>query len=93
MDVLKCIKLPFTKEGFKENYGSYFVIGLIIIVIICYLILLLTGKYHLLSVLELLYNSNIKSMNYLKNVAQNSQNNPLTNNSNNMNNIVYPYDI
>ena len=93
MDVLKCIKLPFTKEGFKENYGSYIVIGLIIIVIICYLILLLTGKYHLLSVLELLYNSNIKSMNYLKNVAQNSQNNPLTNNSNNMNNIVYPYDI
>ena len=90
MDVLKCIKLPFTKEGFKENYGSYFVIALFGIVLICFLILLLSGKYHLLSVLELLYNSNIKSMNYLKNVSQNNQNNPLINNSNQ---VVYPYDI
>ena len=60
MDVLKCIKLPFTKEGFKENYGSYFVIALFGIVLICFLILLLSGKYHLLSVLELLYNKLFK---------------------------------
>ena len=63
----------WSKEGFKENYGSYFVIALFGIVLICFLILLLSGKYHLLSVLELLYNSNIKSMNYLKNVSQNNQ--------------------
>ena len=50
MDVLKYITLPFTNEGFKENYGSYFVIALSVIVIICFLILLLSGKYHQLSV-------------------------------------------
>ena len=86
MGVLKCINLPFTKKGFRGNYGSYFIIALIIIIAICYAILLLSGKYHLLSVLELLFNSNIKSMNYLKN---SSQNNPLTNNSN----LVIPYDV
>ena len=61
MDVFKCIKLPFTFRGFKGNYGSYFMIALMIIVVICYLILLIAGKIHLLSVLELLYNSNIQS--------------------------------
>ena len=85
MNVLKCIKLPFTKKGFRGNYGNYFMLVLIAIIIVCYLILLLSGKYHLLSVLELLYNSNIKSMNYLKGAS----NNPLTNNSNQ----VIPYDI
>ena len=86
MDVLKCIKLPFTFKGFKSNYGSYFIIVLMSIVIICYVILLLSGKFHLLSVLELLYNSNIKSMNYLK------QNN-MNNNAINSNNQILQYDI
>ena len=67
MDTLKCIKLPFTKSGFKGNYGSIIMIALICIVFLSFLILLISGKYHLLSVLELLYNSNIKSMNYIKN--------------------------
>ena len=91
MGVLKCIKLPFTKKGFKGNYGSILILLLIAIVIICYAILLLTGQYHLLSVLELLYNSNIKSMNYIKNAANNNNNN---NNSAQMNNSnqVIPYD-
>ena len=84
MGVLKCIKLPFTKKGFKGNYGNYFMLILLSIVIVCYLILLLTGKYHLLSVLELLYNSNIKSMNYLKGSALNQGNNS---------NQLIPYDI
>ena len=48
MDVFKCIKLPFTFRGFKGNYGSYFMIALMIIVVICYLILLIAGKIHLL---------------------------------------------
>ena len=74
MDVFKCIKLPFTYRGFKNNYGSY-----------CYFILLLAGKYHLLSVLEFIYNSNIKSMNYLKQTN-------MYNNINN-NNQVIPYDV
>ena len=84
MNVLKCIKLPFTKSGFKGNYGNYIILVLIAIIIACYVILLLTGKYHLLSVLELLYNSNIKSMNYLKGASQN----PLSNS-----NQVILYDI
>ena len=84
MGVLKCIKLPFTKKGFKENYGSYFMLIIMFIILASYLILILTGKYHLLSVLELLYNSNIKSMNYIKNA--NAQ-------INNSNNQVIPYDI
>ena len=87
MDVFKCIKLPFTSRGFKGNYGSYFMIALMIIVVICYVILLLTGKIHLLSVLELLYNSNIQSMNYLK--QNNMYNNSITNN----NNQIISYDV
>ena len=88
MDVFKCIKLPFTFRGFKGNYGSYFMIALMIIVVICYLILLIAGKIHLLSVLELLYNSNIQSMNYLKQ-NNNMYNNSLTNN----NNQIISYDV
>ena len=88
MDVFKCIKLPFTYRGFKGNYGSYFMIALMIIVVICYLILLIAGKIHLLSVLELLYNSNIQSMNYLKQ-NNNMYNNSLTNN----NNQIISYDV
>ena len=67
METFKCIKLPFTKSGFKGNYGSIIMIALICITFLGYLILIISGKYHLLSVLELLYNSNIKSMNYIKN--------------------------
>ena len=76
IETFKCIKLPFTKAGFKSNYGSYIIIALIAIVLLSYLILLISGKHHLLSVLELLYNSNIKSMNYIKNpgLANNLQN-------------------
>ena len=66
IEVFKCIKLPFTKTGFKNNYGSIIILTLIAIVLLCYLILVISGKYHLLSVLELLYNSNIQSMNYIK---------------------------
>ena len=92
MTVLKCISLPFTKRGFKDNWGSFFILILIFIVLACYLILLLTGKYHLLSVLELLYNSNIKSMNYIKRgYNPNTMYNPQTNNSNNQ--IPIPYEI
>ena len=90
MQVLKCIALPFTPEGFKNNYGNFIILVLIFIVLACYLILLLTGKYHLLSVLELLYNSNIKSMNYLKGSNPNAMYNPQTNLSNNQ---IIPYDI
>ena len=88
MQVLKCISLPFTSRGFKNNYGSSIILVLIFIVLACYLILLLTGKYHLLTVLELLYNSNIKSMNYLR---SSTLFNPQINNSNNQ--IAVPYDI
>ena len=85
MDVFKCIKLPFTYRGFKNNYGSYFMLVIIFIVLACYFILLLAGKYHLLSVLEFIYNSNIKSMNYLKQIN-------MYNNINN-NNQVIQYDV
>ena len=67
METFKCIKLPFTKSGFKGNYGSIIMIAIICIILLSYIVLLISGKYHLLSVLELLYNSNIKSMNYIKN--------------------------
>ena len=66
METFKCVKLPFTKSGLKGNYGSIIMIAIICIVVLCYIILIVSGKYHLLSVLELLYNSNIKSMNYIK---------------------------
>ena len=75
MDTFKCIKLPFTKTGFKNNFGSIFILVIIIVVLLSYLILILSGKHHMLSVLELLYNSNIKSMNYIKNAGNaNAQN-------------------
>ena len=63
IETFKCIKLPFTKTGFKNNFGSIFILVIIVIVLLSYLILVISGKHHMLSVLELLYNSNIKSMN------------------------------
>ena len=72
IETFKCVKLPFSKSGFKGNYGSIFMIAIICIVMLSYLILIISGKYHLLSVLELLYNSNIKSMNYIKNPGYSS---------------------
>ena len=89
IEVLKCIKLPFTKSGFKNNYGSYIIIALICIILLSYIILGVSGKYHLLSVLELLYNSNIKSMNYIKgnnlgNFSPTNFQNPYDTKSNNL---------
>ena len=72
IETFKCVKLPFSKSGFKGNYGSLFMIAIICIVFLSYLMLIISGKYHLLSVLELLYNSNIKSMNYIKNPGYSS---------------------
>ena len=72
METFKCIKLPFTKAGFKGNYGSIIMICIICVAVLSYIILAISGKHHLLSVLELLYNSNIKSMNYIKNFQGNN---------------------
>ena len=80
IEVFKCIKLPFTKTGFKNNYGSIIILILIAIVLLCYLILSISGKYHLLSVLELLYNSNIKSMNYIRSTGIVNPNNNIPQN-------------
>ena len=80
IEVFKCIKLPFTKAGFKNNYGSIIILTLIVIVLLCYLVLIISGKYHLLSVLELLYNSNIKSMNYIKSTGLVNPNNNIPQN-------------
>ena len=80
IEVFKCIKLPFTKTGFKNNYGSIIILILIAIVLLCYLILSISGKYHLLSVLELLYNSNIKSMNYIRSTGLVNPNNNIPQN-------------
>ena len=57
LNTLKCIKLPFTSSGFKNNYGSKGIILLAVVVIICFLILIFKGKKHLISVFELLCNS------------------------------------
>ena len=86
IEVFKCIKLPFTKTGFKNNYGSIIILVLIGIVLLCYLILSISGKYHLLSVLELLYNSNIKSMNYIRSTG-------LVNPNNNIPQNQIPFDV
>ena len=87
MEAFKCVTLPFSSTGFKKNYGSYIMIALICIIALSYIILAVSGKYHLLSVLELLYNSNIKSMNYIKgNNLGSSQNNNFLNPNQN------PYD-
>ena len=75
IETFKCIKLPFTKTGFKNNFGSIFILVIIVIVLLSYLILVISGKHHMLSVLELLYNSNIKSMNYIKNAGNANANN------------------
>ena len=97
MDVFLCIKLPFTLRGFKRNYGSYLMLLIIFIVLICYVILFITGKHHLLSVMELLFNSNIKSMNYLKQNAINNNNINFNDNSMNLQgsnlNQIMAYDI
>ena len=57
INTLKCLKLPFTSKGFKNNYGSIGMIILALVVIVCFLILVFIGKEHLIFVLELLCNS------------------------------------
>ena len=57
INTLKCLRLPFTSNGFKNNYGSIGIIILSLVVIFCFLILLFMGKEHLIFVLELLCNS------------------------------------
>ena len=88
IEVFKCIKLPFTKSGFKGNYGSIFMLAIICIVILSYIILIISGKYHLLSVLELLYNSNIKSMNYIKNPGSGYTPSPIQYDARSNNNLL-----
>ena len=61
LNTLKCLKLPFTSIGFKNNYGSIGIIILSLVVIVCFLILIFIGKEHLIFVLELLSNSIPKS--------------------------------
>ena len=57
LNTLKCLKLPFTSSGFKNNYGAIGIIIIAIVVILCFLILIFIGKEHLIFVLELLSNS------------------------------------
>ena len=57
INTLKCLRLPFTSKGFKNNYGSIGMIILALVVIACFLILIFIGKEHLIFVLELLCNS------------------------------------
>ena len=57
LNTLKCLKLPFTSSGFKNNYAAIGVIIIAIVVILCFLILIFIGKEHLIFVLELLSNS------------------------------------
>ena len=82
IDVLKCIYLPFRKDSIRKNIGCIIIFILAGVIFLSYFFLVVTGKYQLLSVLELLYNSNINSMNYIKNPNSN-----LNNNSNNNNNF------
>ena len=51
MDTLKCLKLPFTSKGAKNNYGFLIVIFLAVIIIICFVLLILFGKKYIKKVL------------------------------------------
>ena len=57
LNTLKCLKLPFTSSGFKNNYAAIGIIIIALVVISCFLILIFIGKEHLIFVLELLSNS------------------------------------
>ena len=67
LNALKCLKLPFTSEGFKNNYGNFIILIIAIIVIACFFILIFIGKEHLINVFELLCNSDTKSRKVFKN--------------------------
>ena len=67
MNTLKCLKLPFTSDGFKNNYGSFIILITAVIVIGCFFILIFIGKEHLINVLEVLCNSDTKSRKIFKN--------------------------
>jgi len=54
MDTLKCLKLPFTSKGAKNNYGFFIVIFLAVVIIICFVLLILFGKKYIKKVLVLL---------------------------------------
>ena len=57
MNTLKCLKLPFTSEGFKNNYGSFCIILIALILSLCFSILFIIGKEYIISILESLCNS------------------------------------
>ena len=57
LNTLKCLKLPFTSIGFKNNYGSIIIIILALVIISCFLILTFIGRDYLISTLELICNS------------------------------------
>ena len=51
MDTLKCLKLPFSSKGAKNNYGFFIVIFLAVVIIICFVLLILFGKKYIKKVL------------------------------------------
>lgn len=60
MDTLKCLKLPFTSKGAKNNYGFFIIIFLALVLIICFVLLTQFGKKYIIKVFKSLTTYNIK---------------------------------
>ncbi len=86
IDVISCFKFTLM-FAFKNNYGSYIVLGIGILIVFAYGTIFLWGKGRIISIFELLYNNNINSFNYINNKNDNN-NDKLFDNSQNISNII-----
>ena len=85
IDVISCFKFTLM-FAFKNNYGSYIVLGIGILIVFAYGAIFLWGKGRILSIFELLYNNNINSFNYMNDKSDNNYD-KLYENSQNFSNI------
>ena len=69
IEVFKCFKITMM-FGFLDNYGSYMVLGIGVIISFAFGAIFLWGKGRIMTIFELLFNNNINNLNYLKNLDE-----------------------
>ena len=74
IETFKCFEITI-KFGFQNNYGSYIVLGIGILISLAFGGFFLWGKGRITSIFEILYNNNINSLDYFKNQYENNYNN------------------
>ena len=80
IEVFKCFKITMM-YGFNDNYGSYMVLGIGIIISLAFGAIFLWGKGRIMSIFELIFNNNINNINHLRDINENVYSKIFENNS------------